>query len=509
MGLFGSSPASVKALGAYDPNAMSGSDRMMIISAMLSDLGRGDGPQNIMAVRQMMGNQALQRQAQAADQDALGMFGRSAPADPNAPTPMMMPARSIAASPQTGMPALNLPQINAAPAPSGPQMPSIANAADMARLVDAARRGSKVAPMMLDIAKANKAPDPHWAYNTAGDAFNETADQAPAHAANLVSVNNVLTDTHNMKNENKFFPTLDKGQEPVYDGRGNIIGVRTMDGAIKSQAELAQATSTGTEAGKAPFVGMNAEAAAGGTARGQAPFDLIDVPLPDGSTIKMPKSQYLAVQQHAAGLTGAPHAGADAAAPPGLGQTQTPGNKTYAEGQAKAAQEQYQALQTAGSQALGVIPKYQRLGELLDGYNGNKLSPLGTEMAQYMRAIPGLGNFDAKLPNKEAAIALTNQLALQLRDPSQGGGMPGALSNSDRDFLVKSVPNLAQTAQGRKMMVDSAVKLNQRNADVAGMARKWQQRYGRLDAVNPATGKSFQDNLMDWSGRNPLFGASQ
>jgi hypothetical protein len=54
-------------------------------------------------------------------------------------------------------------------------------------------------------------------------------------------------------------------------------------------------------------------------------------------------------------------------------------------------------------------------------------------------------------------------------------------------------------------MVDMQIKLLQRQADTAAMARKWAQRYGRIDAVNPVTGKSFFDNLQEWSARNPLF----
>jgi hypothetical protein len=173
---------------------------------------------------------------------------------------------------------------------------------------------------------------------------------------------------------------------------------------------------------------------------------------------------------------------------------------------AKNAVGMYQGIQTAGQQALTNIPKYQRLGELLDGYNGNKLSPAGVDLAEFAHSMGW--KVDPKIGNKEAAQAITNQLALSLRDPSQGGGMPGSLSNSDRDFLVRSVPNLAQTDQGRKQMVQAAVALNQRNADVAAKARQWQQRFGRIDAPD-ATGKTFSDYLQAYSESHPLFGSAK
>jgi hypothetical protein len=83
--------------------------------------------------------------------------------------------------------------------------------------------------------------------------------------------------------------------------------------------------------------------------------------------------------------------------------------------------------------------------------------------------------------------------------------MPGNFSDADREFVVKSVPNLMQTAQGRRQLIDMQIQILQRQADTAAMARKWVQRYGRIDAVNPVTGKSFFDNLQDWATRNPLF----
>jgi hypothetical protein len=57
-------------------------------------------------------------------------------------------------------------------------------------------------------------------------------------------------------------------------------------------------------------------------------------------------------------------------------------------------------------------------------------------------------------------------------------------------------------------MVQSAVKLNQRNADVAAKARQWQQRFGRIDAPD-GKGMSFQDHLAKWSTAHPLFGTSR
>jgi hypothetical protein len=236
----------------------------------------------------------------------------------------------------------------------------------------------------------------------------------------------------------------------------------------------------------------------------------------DGSTRMMPRAQAAStlggqammpsgvqqsgqIQQQGFGSpSGSPYALTQ-----GFGVSQSPGDKTYQEDTAKAAADQYKQIQTAGFTAPTKIAKYQQLGALLDDFNGSKLTPMGMELAQFAKSL-GL-NVDPKLPNKEASIALTNELALAMRNPANGEGMPGNFSDADREFVVKSVPNLMQTAQGRRQLIDMQIQILQRQADTAAMARKWVQRYGRIDAVNPVTGKSFFDNLQDWATRNPLF----
>lgn len=184
--------------------------------------------------------------------------------------------------------------------------------------------------------------------------------------------------------------------------------------------------------------------------------------------------------------------------------TASPADVEYAKEGAKTSSEQMKGIQTAGLQAPGKIAKYQQLGKLLEGYEGGALSASGMHLAQTANSL-GL-KIDKDLPNKEAAASLTNQLALSLRSTANGEGMPGAMSDADRNFLMSSVPSLSQTAQGRRQMVDMQVAIHQRDQDVSSMARKWQQKYGRIDAVNPNSGKGFFDNLNEWSSANPLFG---
>jgi hypothetical protein len=485
-----------------DPNTgLSKWQQLQMVGANLrDDPAVASATQNAMMEQSKAGlaNQAGQLNLQAAREkqamlhQAFGMMN-GAPAEQapqvGAPSPQgPMPAQGGPMMPQVGAP----PQAPMTQAPGGapqaapfqqsvpslpgvrpsPLTPQMRKALGIMALVDG--HPDQAATIMDDRKKITAGPD-GWMYD---QDTGEVIGRLPSH-----SQQNGFNVDLGAPNAPSYIPKLPDGMMP--DGRGGVQNLAGLPAAMGAQTA----------------------ATAGATARAQAGQDVIEVKMPDGSTMQMPRDLAAALTRQ--GMLGGQGAGAGGAgAPGGLGRSQTPADAAAAKGMADIGVEQYKGIQTAGQSALTNIPKYKRLGELLDGISGNRFSPTGVELAQIARTLPGLGNFDAKLPNKEAAAAIANQLALSLRDPSQGGGMPGAMSDSDRKFLLSSVPNLAQTAQGRRMMVDAAVKLNQRNADVATKARQWVGRFGRIDKPD-AAGKTFADYLNAWSSANPLFGSAQ
>jgi hypothetical protein len=76
--------------------------------------------------------------------------------------------------------------------------------------------------------------------------------------------------------------------------------------------------------------------------------------------------------------------------------------------------------------------------------------------------------------------------------------MPGAMSDKDREFLVSMVPGIATTSQGRAQMIATMKKLDERNQEVAQMARDYRREKGKLD-------EGFFDLLRAHSDANPLF----
>ncbi|MFT3818289.1 MAG: hypothetical protein QM750_11755 [Rubrivivax sp.] len=152
----------------------------------------------------------------------------------------------------------------------------------------------------------------------------------------------------------------------------------------------------------------------------------------------------------------------------------------------------FDAAEVAGSR----IGSLQQLGALLAQHDGGSLSPAGLQIAKAANSL-GL-KIDPQLGNKEAAAALSNQMALDLRNPAGGAGMPGALSNSDREFLASMVPGLATSAQGRAQMIQYMGLIEQRKQQVAQFARNYEAKHGRLD-------NGFFDQMSAWADANPLF----
>jgi len=158
--------------------------------------------------------------------------------------------------------------------------------------------------------------------------------------------------------------------------------------------------------------------------------------------------------------------------------------------------EFYSDLQKTGFAASGKIARYDRLGQLLNGVQTGKLTPATTQISALADSL-GV-SIDPNLPAKQAAEALSNEVALQLRNPSGGAGMPGALSDKDREFLVSMTPGLGKTPEGNKTIIETAKKLAKREMEVAKIARDYRMKNGRID-------EGFYQELANFSNGNPLF----
>lgn len=164
--------------------------------------------------------------------------------------------------------------------------------------------------------------------------------------------------------------------------------------------------------------------------------------------------------------------------------------------------EQYAGLMRADMNAPASIGKYQRLGQLLTSVNTGKFKGTTTELKAAAKSIGidlnAIGVGDDVAPS-QAARALANQLALEMRNPAGGAGMPGALSDKDREFLIQSIPGLENDPGAIGTMIEYRVRLAKREQQVAKMARAYRKKNsGKFD-------EGFYDELQEWSNKNPLF----
>ncbi len=140
--------------------------------------------------------------------------------------------------------------------------------------------------------------------------------------------------------------------------------------------------------------------------------------------------------------------------------------------------EKYTALQDAASSARRQKSNLQAIDTLLENVytgKGGEAILAGKKLARLIGADPeGIGS-------AEAAQALANEQALQLRNPAGGAGMPGAMSDRDRDFLQSMIPGLGTTKEGRKLIIETRNRIADRDIEVAAMARDYRREKGRLD----------------------------
>lgn len=105
--------------------------------------------------------------------------------------------------------------------------------------------------------------------------------------------------------------------------------------------------------------------------------------------------------------------------------------------------------------------------------------------------------FDVKgIPEGEALRALGNQFALSMRSTAGGEGMPGAMSDADRNFLMATVPGLGNTKGGNNMLIRSMRDTEQYKIKTNTEA----QRYIHHNKSNVGLG----EYMTAWMKENPM-----
>lgn len=170
--------------------------------------------------------------------------------------------------------------------------------------------------------------------------------------------------------------------------------------------------------------------------------------------------------------------------------------RTYSEEEQKLFAKEFFTVNDVGRQAQSKRDKFAYLETLLSKvpYTG-----AGGQWAQSIRrTLKAVGADVEGVGEGDAANALANQLALEARSTSEGGGMPGQMSNADREFLVASVPGLTQTEGGNKLLVKYYRKLAERDVELGKQARAYKKKHGKFD-------DGFYDEWARWVDKNPML----
>ena len=104
--------------------------------------------------------------------------------------------------------------------------------------------------------------------------------------------------------------------------------------------------------------------------------------------------------------------------------------------------------------------QYNKLLELMkDGtLNTGAFAKFSLEAKKALSAVTGVDI--ESLDKAEAFTAITNQLALRIRNPDSGLGLTGNTSNADLQFLRESIPSLERTIGGNRLIIQIAMEQN-------------------------------------------------
>lgn len=153
-----------------------------------------------------------------------------------------------------------------------------------------------------------------------------------------------------------------------------------------------------------------------------------------------------------------------------------------------------------GKSARQDLANLDRMQSYLDQIKSGRIAPTTAAIDRWARGVGIDLGVNPQAPVAEALASLSNQMALKLRDPSGGAGMPGALSDSDRRFLTEMVPSLVNTPEGNQLMIDYTRRLAERRLEMEKIA---------LDHIKRNKGQVTADVLQemaDYGNSHPLFG---
>lgn len=175
---------------------------------------------------------------------------------------------------------------------------------------------------------------------------------------------------------------------------------------------------------------------------------------------------------------------------------QMKGETKYEETRGEALANRYGELQADARKAQNRIGRLRAIDDLLSDpsvYTGTGARSINA----LKRAGQTLFGMDFEGVDKaDTAQRFATEMALSFKED-----LPGPMSDADRQFLQEIPPNIGDTAQGRKLLVDLMSQKEQRKVELGRLARQYRQENGRLD-------DGWYDMASQYAEENPMFDQS-
>jgi len=175
-----------------------------------------------------------------------------------------------------------------------------------------------------------------------------------------------------------------------------------------------------------------------------------------------------------------------------------PGEKAWDQESAKLFAKRYDDISSGAMNAQQMMGMYDLAEQAL---NSGVRTGFGAEAELNLRQLGsamGLDTDPEKMAGGELIRSIQNRMALLMRSPDGGMGMPGALSDRDIKFLKDSQIGIDRTPEGNKRMLQAYRAMEGRKIDIARLADQYVEENGRLDS-------GFNQAIRKWAAANPLF----
>lgn len=176
-----------------------------------------------------------------------------------------------------------------------------------------------------------------------------------------------------------------------------------------------------------------------------------------------------------------------------------PGEKSFIQEMGKKDAQFYDGLQSQAENARNMLGMYDLAENAINtGIRTGALGEHELTLRQFGQML-GIDTDANKVAGGELLRSVQNKMALMMRSPDGGMGMPGALSDRDIKFLKDAQIGLDRTPEGNRRMLQAFRATEQRKLDIARLADEYIQQHGKLDRPG------FNAVVRRFAEENPLF----